>query len=47
MIDKIKDLIGIKEDDGAKSDKRRAEQMAELAKEVTQALLMDMPPQRQ
>ena len=47
MIDKIKDLIGIKEDDGAKSDKRRAEQMAELEKELTQALLMDMPPQRQ
>ena len=46
MIDKLKDLIGIKEDDGAKSDKRRAEQMAELEKELAQALLMEMPPQR-
>tara|TARA_A100001015_G_C15042826_1_gene741008 strand:- start:347 stop:1015 length:669 start_codon:yes stop_codon:yes gene_type:complete len=47
MIDKLKDLIGIKEDAGAKSDKRRAEQMAELEKELAQALLMEMPPQRQ
>ena len=46
MIDKLKDLIGIKEDEGAKSDQRRAEQMAELEKELAQALMMDMAPQR-
>ena len=45
MIDKLKDLIGIKED-GAKSDERRAQQMAELEKEIAQALMMDMAPQR-
>jgi len=46
MIDKLKDLIGIKEDEGAKSDQKRAEQMAELEKELAQALMMDMAPQR-
>ena len=46
MIDKLKDLIGIKDDDGSKSDEKRAQQMAELEKEIAQALLMEMPPQR-
>ena len=46
MIDKLKDLIGIKDDDGTKSDERRAQQMEELEKEIAQALLMEMPPQR-
>ena len=46
MIDKLKDLIGIKEDEGQKGDQRRAQQMAELEKEIAQALLMEMPPQR-
>ena len=45
MIDKLKDLIGIKEDD-SNGDRRRAEQMAELEKELAQVLLADMPPQR-
>jgi ATP-dependent Clp endopeptidase proteolytic subunit ClpP len=46
MIDKLKDLIGIKEDEGQKGDQKRAQQMAELEKEIAQALLMEMPPQR-
>ena len=46
MIDKLKDLIGIKEDEGQKGDQRRAQQMAELEKEIAEALLMEMPPQR-
>lgn len=47
MIDKLKDLIGIKEaDEGQVADQKRAQQMAELEKEIAQALLMEMPPQR-
>ena len=46
MIDKLKDLIGIKEGAGAKSDAKRAEQMAELEKEIAQALMEEMGPQR-
>tara|TARA_R100001163_G_C5067364_1_gene206436 strand:- start:246 stop:914 length:669 start_codon:yes stop_codon:yes gene_type:complete len=46
MIDKLKDLIGIKEDEDQKGDQKRAQQMAELEKEIAQALLMEMPPQR-
>ncbi|MHA1952180.1 MAG: hypothetical protein ACW987_20240, partial [Candidatus Thorarchaeota archaeon] len=47
MIDKLKDLIGIKEADaGQVADQKRAQQMAELEKEIAQALMMEMAPQR-
>jgi hypothetical protein len=47
MLDKLKDLIGIKEaDEGQVADQKRAQQMAELEKEIAQALMMEMAPQR-
>jgi len=46
MIDKLKDLIGIKDDEGKKADAQRAQQMAELEREIAQALLLEMPPER-
>ena len=46
MIDKLKDLIGISEKKGHPDDNKRAQQMAQLEKEIAEALLMEMPPQR-
>ena len=45
MIDKLKDLIGISEKRHP-DDKKREQQMTQLEKEIAEALLMEMPPQR-